>query len=1425
MTLVRVCLTTAFAAGLTILAIAQGDNPHGDIKFDCATCHSTGNWKEIPTETKFRHDETGFPLSGKHKQIKCIACHNDLTFAKTPDNCADCHADQHNGQLGSTCQNCHTTRGWQNEQEVFEVHASRGFPLAGTHAIVDCQSCHKGQLSEQYAGTPADCQFCHESDFNTTTDPNHVLAGFDSDCVQCHRSSAVTWEGAKFDHPPTPILEGGHQGLDCASCHATQFAGTPTDCYSCHNADYLEAPDPDHEAANFSQDCSTCHTMTAWTPATFDHNVTSFALEGAHTKVECQDCHSSSYTNTATDCFSCHSSAFADADEPDHTAGNFDHDCTTCHNMNAWEPADFDHSATSFALTGAHTALACQNCHGEGYTNTASDCFSCHSSGFAATDSPDHEAANFSHDCQQCHTTTAWEPAEFDHDQTGFAINGAHLELECQSCHSAGYANTANDCYSCHQMAFAAATDPNHVTNGLGHDCAGCHTTAGWLPVDPRGYDHALTGFPLEGGHVGLDCQSCHSGGYANTSPQCFSCHSGDFAQANDPDHEGGNFDHNCLSCHSNSAWTPATFDHNQTQFALTGAHQTLACISCHSGGYVGTATQCFDCHSEAFASATDPNHVTNNFDHNCTSCHSTMAWEPSSFDHSATGFVLTGAHTSANCISCHSTGYTNTPTLCFDCHSGDFAGTTDPDHEQNNFDHDCTSCHSTTAWEPSSFDHSATGFVLTGAHTSANCISCHSTGYTNTPTLCFDCHSGDFAGTTDPDHEQNNFDHDCTSCHSTTAWEPSSFDHSATGFVLTGAHTSANCISCHSTGYTNTPTLCFDCHSGDFAGTTDPNHVQNNFDHNCGTCHSTTAWEPADFDHSQTGFNLTGAHTSLACISCHATGYTNTPNLCFDCHSGDFAGTTDPNHVQNNFDHNCGTCHSTTAWEPSNFNHSSTGFALTGAHTSLACISCHATGYTNTPNLCFDCHSGDFTSTSNPNHVQNNFDHDCSTCHSTTAWEPSNFDHSQTGFTLTGAHSTATCVSCHTSGYTNTPNTCISCHQADVTEATNPNHTSAGFDNNCATCHGTLNWESTNWDHTTTGFVLVGAHTSLQCISCHSQTYAGTSQTCFGCHSGDFTAVSDPNHVTNNFDQLCTNCHGTTAWTPATFDHSLTQFPLTGGHSGLQCLACHSSGYTNTSTACYSCHQGDFAGVADPNHVANNFDHNCVTCHTTSVWTPSTFNHSTTGFALTGGHTGLQCVACHSAGYTNTPADCYSCHQGDFAAVTDPNHVTNGFSHQCTECHTTTAWEPASFNHSTTNFPLTGAHVGLMCIACHSGGYVATPTLCFSCHQDAYSGTTAPSHAAANFPTDCQTCHSTTAWTPANWNHDTQYFPIYSGKHREAWDNCNDCHVNTSNYAVFECIFCHEHSQATMDDKHQDENGYSWQSAACLNCHPDGND
>ena len=60
----------------------------------------------------------------------------------------------------------------------------------------------------------------------------------------------------------------------------------------------------------------------------------------------------------------------------------------------------------------------------------------------------------------------------------------------------------------------------------------------------------------------------------------------------------------------------------------------------------------------------------------------------------------------------------------------------------------------------------------------------------------------------------------------------------------------------------------------------------------------------------------------------------------------------------------------------------------------------------------------------------------------------------------------------------------------------------------------------------------------------------------------------------------------------------------------------------------------------------------------------------------------------------------------------------------------------------------------------------------------------------------------------------------VLTGRHAEI--ACESCHV-TGDYAVFSCIDCHEHRQGEMDDEHDDVGDYQWTSAACLDCHPNG--
>ncbi|HLA64101.1 MAG TPA: hypothetical protein VK610_06715, partial [Rhodothermales bacterium] len=166
-------------------------------------------------------------------------------------------------------------------------------------------------------------------------------------------------------------------------------------------------------------------------------------------------------------------------------------------------------------------------------------------------------------------------------------------------------------------------------------------------------------------------------------------------------------------------------------------------------------------------------------------------------------------------------------------------------------------------------------------------------------------------------------------------------------------------------------------------------------------------------------------------------------------------------------------------------------------------------------------------------------------------------------------------------------------------------------------------------------------------------------------------------------------------------------------------------------------------------------------------------------------------------------------------------------FPQTCTTCHQSTTWAGATFNHTTaTGFPLVGAHTSLGCESCHTlpdYGPIYNPANqndCYACHQDDYQA----EHAGTGFPTTCLSCHNTNQWEGAQFNHDP-LFPIYSGEHEGEWDTCQDCHTTPGNFQIFSCITCHEHRRSEMDDEHEDVNGYVYQSQACFNCHPRGED
>ena len=378
-------------------------------------------------------------------------------------------------------------------------------------------------------------------------------------------------------------------------------------------------------------------------------------------------------------------------------------------------------------------------------------------------------------------------------------------------------------------------------------------------------------------------------------------------------------------------------------------------------------------------------------------------------------------------------------------------------------------------------------------------------------------------------------------------------------------------------------------------------------------------------------------------------------------------------------------------------------------------------------------------------------------------------------------------------------------------------------FPSDCSLCHVGPGWNTIRddfeFDHLAqTGVALEGAHRAAQCLRCHNdrgpvQWFAAKG--CGGCHLDPHLGRLGPD---------CTACHDTVDWFPSGVlaEHQATRFPLEGAHLTTDCANCHPGAdaglFTGVSTRCESCHLDDALGAVSFDHVASGNLTSCEQCHQPTGWSGGAFVHAF--FPLTGGHALSDCTACHTPGnFTGLSTDCFSCHADDYAAADDPDHVAAGFSTSCETCHNTSGWEGANFNHSF--FPLTAGHALTDCTACHTPGvFTGLSTDCFSCHSAEYAATTDPNHSAAGFSTTCQACHNTSGWSGANFNHS---FPINTGKH--SGFDCTDCHTTPGVFPAFSCIDCHEHNfRDTMDD-HDEVPGFAYNSAACLACHPTGND
>ncbi len=330
---------------------------------------------------------------------------------------------------------------------------------------------------------------------------------------------------------------------------------------------------------------------------------------------------------------------------------------------------------------------------------------------------------------------------------------------------------------------------------------------------------------------------------------------------------------------------------------------------------------------------------------------------------------------------------------------------------------------------------------------------------------------------------------------------------------------------------------------------------------------------------------------------------------------------------------------------------------------------------------------------------------------------------------------------------------------------------------------------------HETLGFSLKGhqltaTREAFSCKDCHHEDIKTFSpQTCDDCHR-QADIVFTQTHVLS-FGTDCLACHDGVDRFGDDFNHSVFVFQLKGNHAGLPCTKCHLDARTVTDLQsapqdCFSCHR------ADDNHDGR-FGQDCAACHSPDGWKPAKFDHNLAAFKLEGEHAEARCEQCHVDNiFKGTPTDCYSCHQQD-------DEHNGEFGTDCGGCHTPDDWEGATFDHNRSQFPLTGAHVGVTCEKCHMGGqFKGLNAACVSCHAD-------PDFHIGAFGGDCASCHNTSNWNQATFNlrHPEPRAEEGGSGITHGGATCRQCHPSTVYRS--NCIACHENGFEDGEDGDDD--------------------
>ena len=475
---------------------------------------------------------------------------------------------------------------------------------------------------------------------------------------------------------------------------------------------------------------------------------------------------------------------------------------------------------------------------------------------------------------------------------TGFAYGDQFDTLIMPDKLVAGHEEIETQCEKCHVYFDQSKQD------GL---CLDCHDKIEGDMKQKKGYhgQHKLV--------ANVECRSCHT------------------------DHKGRDFDIVLLD--------NETFDHDLSDYPLTGAHEKVVCSRCHEANklYRDANSDCYACHEQ------DDVHK-GELGRECADCHDDRSWVKAEFDHDDTKFPLHDAHKNVVCAGCHpDEQYKKLPVDCNSCHKLN-------DVHAGSYGTSCDDCHNERKWSDINFDHDRdTDYPLVGGHKKTSCQSCHQQDiHRSLDRTCIACHKND-------DVHRGRYGKECRDCHTLTKWAEDAFDHDKdTDYPLRGEHALVTCEACHRGDvHKELSSECNSCHRGDDVH-------QGEQGQKCDQCHDEEAWNRnVVFNHDFSRFPLIGMHSTTSCEECHFTPeYKKAPLDCITCHEKDDIH-------KDKLGSECQQCHNPNHWRSWVFDHDKqTDYPLEGAHRNLDCLSCHKDPLGNNeivlPTDCNSCHSDD---------------------------------------------------------------------------------------------------------------------------------------------------------------------------------------------------------------------------------------------------------------------------------------------------------------------------------------------------------------------------------------------------------------------------------------------------------------------------------